>query len=267
VICGSILARSGSLALEGKDGALVPTSPLDRLVRKLESITELTEHERQAVLSLPITTKDFRSDEDIVREGDRPWQCCLLVEGFLCRYKILPDGQRQIQSFHVPGDVPDLQSLHIPVMDHGLATVSPSKAALIPHDAIRDLTHAHPNVADKLWRDTLVDAAIFREWITNVGSREAPARIAHLLCEIFLKLQAVGLTKGNSFDFPITQSEIGDATGLSTVHVNRSIQKLRAEGLIVLEKARCTIEDWKGLKETAMFDPTYLSLKVEADAA
>ena len=145
-------------------------------------------------------------------------------------------------------------------MDHGLAAVSPSKAGLIPHDATRDLTHAHPNVANKLWRDTLIDAAIFREWITNVGSREAPGRIAHLLCEIFLKLQAVGLTKGNSFDFPITQSEIADATGLSTVHVNRSVQKLRRERLIVLEKGRCTITDWEGLKEPAMFDPTYLHL-------
>jgi CRP-like cAMP-binding protein len=231
-----------------EDGALVTTSPLDRLVRKLESITHLSEGEKHAVLNLPITIRDFRPDEDIVREGDRPWQCCLLVEGFLCRYKLLPDGQRQILSFHVPGDVPDLQSLHIPRMDHGLAAVSPSKAGLIPHDAIRDLTDAHPNVANKLWRDTLIDAAIFREWITNVGSREAPGRIAHLLCEIFLKLQAVGLTKGTSFDFPITQSEIGDATGLSTVHVNRSVQKLRAEGLIVLEKGRCTITDWGSTK-------------------
>jgi CRP-like cAMP-binding protein len=241
--------------------------PLDQLVRKLESISNLTEDERRAVLGLPITIRDFRADEDIVRDGDRPWQCCLLVEGFLCRYKTLPDGNRQIHSFHVPGDIPDLQSLHIPVMDHSLAAVAPSKAALIPHDAIRDLTHAHPNIADKFWRDTLVDGAIFREWITNVGSREASSRIAHLLCEIFIKLQAVGLTKGNTFDFPITQSEIGDATGLSTVHVNRSIQKLRAERLIVLEKGRCTITDWKGLKEAAMFDPTYLSLKAEGEAA
>jgi CRP-like cAMP-binding protein len=129
------------------------------------------------------------------------------------------------------------------------------------------LTDAHPNVANKLWRDTLIDAAIFREWITNVGSREAPSRIAHLLCEIFVKLQAVGLTKGNSFDFPITQSEIADATGLSTVHVNRSVQKLRRERLIALEKGRCTITDWEGLKRTGMFDASYLSLKVEAEAA
>jgi CRP-like cAMP-binding protein len=239
----------------------VTESPLDRLVRKLESITHLSEGEKQAVLGLPITIRDFRPDVDIVREGDRPWQCCLLVEGFLCRYKLLPDGQRQILSFHVPGDVPDLQSLHIPRMDHGLAAVSQSKAALIPHDAIRDLIHAHPRIADKLWRDALIDAAIFREWIVNVGSREAPARIAHLLCETFLKLQAVGLTQGNSFDFPITQSKIGDATGLSTVHVNRSVQKLRVEGLIVLEKGRCTITDWEGLKEAAMFEPSYLNLK------
>ena len=242
-------------------------SPLQKLIRKLESITQLTPDEKQAVLSLPATIKELHPDQDVVREGDRPWQCCLVLEGFLCRYKQLPDGTRQIHSFHVPGDIPDLQSLHLSVMDHNLAAISASKVAFIPHDPLRDLTHAYPLLADKLWRDTLVDAAIFREWIVNVGSREAASRIAHVICETFLKLKAVGLTSGNSFDFPITQSELGDATGLSTVHVNRSVQKLRSEGLIILQKGRCTIENWESLKELALFDPTYLHLTGTSEAA
>jgi CRP-like cAMP-binding protein len=233
-------------------------SPLDRLVRKLESNSGLTDDEKQAVLGLPITVKELGADQDVVREGDRPSQSCLVLQGFLFLYKMLPDGGRQILSFHVPGDIPDLQSLHLRVMDHGLATATQSSVGFIPHDALRAICYAHPMLADKFWRDTLIDAAVFREWIVNVGSREAASRIAHILCEVFLKLQAVGLTSGNSFAFPITQSEIGDATGLSTVHVNRSIQKLRSDNLILLEKGRCTIWDWEGLKGVAAFDPTYL---------
>jgi CRP-like cAMP-binding protein len=236
-------------------------SALDRLVLRLDAIGSLSENERQALRKLPVTIRDLRADEDIVREGDRPWQSCLLLDGFLQRYKMLPDGTRQIMSFHVPGDVPDLESLHLQVMDHSLATLTPSKVGLISHDPLRELTRAYPHVADLFWRATLIDAAIFREWIVKVGSRDAPSRIAHLICELYLRLKVVGLTKAMSFEAPITQSEIGEATGLSTVHVNRSIQKLRADGLITLNKSHCTIDDWDGLRELAGFDPTYLHQK------
>jgi len=244
-------------------------SPLDRLVRKLESITSapLSEQMAKAVLNLPVSVRELRADQDIVRQGDRPSQCCLVVEGFLCRYKVLQDGTRQILSFHVPGDIPDLQSLHIDVMDHSLASNFASTVALISHDALKDLCRAQPRIADVFWRDTLIDAAIFREWIVNVGTREAYGRIAHLICEVFMKLRAVGLANGNSFNLPLTQSEIGDATGLSTVHVNRTIMELRADGLITLEKGHCTINNLKGLNEAAMFDPTYLHLKGTSKAA
>jgi CRP-like cAMP-binding protein len=163
----------------------------------------------------------------------------------------------------VPGDIPDLLSLHIDVMDHSLATMVPSKVAFIPHDALGRLIDQNSRIANAFWRDTLIDAATFREWIVSLGSRDAYSRIAHLICEVFLKLKAVGLTNGNSFDFPITQGEIADAVGLSTVHVNRSIMELRKDGLIILEKGRCTIPDLKRLEEAAMFDPTYLHLTGE----
>jgi CRP-like cAMP-binding protein len=241
--------------------------PHRALIRKLESTTVLSEDDRAAILALPATVKEFAADQDIVCEGTRPSQCCLLVEGFLCRYKMTPDGKRQIISFHVSGDIPDLQSLHIDVMDHSLATMVASKVALIPHEAVRELTHGQPRIADAFWRDTLIDASTFREWIVNVGSREAYTRIAHLLCEIFMKFRAVGIVSGNSFTLPLTQAEIGDATGLSTVHVNRSLMQLRGDSLITLERNLCTIPDFRRLEEAAMFDPLYLHLKNAAPAA
>jgi CRP-like cAMP-binding protein len=239
----------------------MPHESLHRLIKKLESVTTLSEDERKSLLELPVKVTALGADEDIVREGDKPSQCCLLVEGFLCRYKILPNGNRAILAFYVPGEIPDVHSLHIDVMDDSLGTVAPSKVAFIAHDAMKQLIRQHPGIGDAFWRDTLIDAAIFREWIVNVGSREAYSRIAHLLCEIFLKLKAVGLTEGNSFDFPITQSKLAEATGLSTVHVNRSVQALRADGVIELERRRCTILNLERLKEAAMFDPTYLHLR------
>jgi CRP-like cAMP-binding protein len=245
----------------------VTVSPLHPLVQKLTSIATLSNEEEEAIRALPLTVKEIRADQDVVRDGDRPTQSCVVVEGFLCRYKQLPDGTRQIHSVHVPGDIPDLQSLHLKVMDHGLSALTPSKVALVPHDAIRKLTREQPRLADALWRDTLVDAAIFREWIVNVGAREAYARIAHLFCEIFLKLRVVGLTEGYTFQLPITQAELADATGLSTVHVNRSVMQMRANGLIRWEKGQCTIENWQGLKRDALFDPTYLHLGASAAAA
>jgi len=241
----------------------MPHQALNPLIRRLETIASLSEDEKKAILALPARVADLRADADIVREGDRPSQCCLLVEGFLCRYKSLADGKRQIMAFYVPGDIPDLLSLHIDVMDHSLATVVPSKVAFIPHDALGRLIDQNTRIANAFWRETLIDAATFREWIVNVGSRDAYSRIAHLICEVFLKLKVVGLTNGNSFGFPITQGEIGDATGLSTVHVNRSIQKLRSEGLIILEKGRCTIPDLPRLEEAARFDPLYLHVRNE----
>jgi CRP-like cAMP-binding protein len=148
-------------------------------------------------------------------------------------------------------------------MDHSLATIVPSRVAYIPHHALGRLIDQNPGIARAFWRDTLIDASMFREWIVNLGSRDAYTRIGHLICEVFMKLKAVGLTNENSFDFPITQGEIGEATGLSTVHVNRSIMELRKDDLIVLEKGRCTILDLKRLQEAAMFDPTYLHLTGE----
>jgi CRP-like cAMP-binding protein len=240
---------------------------LDPLLRKLESVGILSSEERAAILDLPVTVRQMRADHDIVRDRDRPTQCCLVIDGWLCRYKILENGTRQIFSFHMAGDIPDLQSLHLKVMDHNLGSLVPSTVAFIQHDSVRTLYRTYPHLCQILWRDTLIDAAIFREWIVGIGRRDAPSRIAHLFCELFVKMRAVGLTRGNICDFPITQSVIGDALGLSTVHVNRSLMELRGRGLIRLEKHTLTILKWEELQEEGGFDPLYLHLDVPVEVA
>jgi CRP-like cAMP-binding protein len=230
------------------------------LVRKLESIARLSAEERAAILRLPLTLRTLPADQDIVREGDAPTESCLVVEGFACRYNLTPQGKRQIHSFHIAGDIPDLQSLHIDVMDHSLCTLVPSKLAFIQHSDLRALMRSYPRVGDLFWRDTLIDAAIFRQWIIGIGRRDARAQVAHLLCELLVRLRAVSMVQDNAFKLPVTQAELGDALGLSTVHVNRTLQELRGERLIELHGSALTVLDWDGLQEVGEFDATYLHL-------
>jgi CRP-like cAMP-binding protein len=233
----------------------------ERLLRKLESIVDLSAEDRQGLLALPITVKSLDADRDIVRERDRPTECALVLEGFVCRYKLIADGKRQITGFYLPGDIPDLQSLYVEVMDHSLGTLTATRVALFPHDSIRSLLRRHPSLAEAFWRDTLIDAAMFREWMIGLGRRDAYARIAHLFCELFVRHRAVRLTNGDGFDLHATQAELGDALGLSTVHVNRVLQDLRKDGLIALRGKRLTILKWDELKRAGEFDPLYLHLK------
>jgi CRP-like cAMP-binding protein len=237
------------------------SSDLIPLVRKLESITQLTSEERQALESLPAAIRLMQPRQDIVRDKDRPGHCCLILSGWAYRYKLLSEGKRQILSLHIPGDLPDLQSLHLHVMDHNLATLTACRLALIPHEAFHDLTNRFPGLGAAMWRDTLVDAAIFREWMTGIGRRTAFGRIAHLFCEMYLKLHAVGLATSHRCELPFTQVDIGDALGLSNVHVNRVLQEMRGKGLITLQGSRLVIVDWGALSEAGEFDPTYLHLR------
>ncbi len=267
----SLLAIAMHLPTHPEPSALTSSPDLrpehDALIRKLRSISPLAEHEMRRLRGLPLAIRDIDADQDIVREGDRPSECCLLIEGFTCRYKMTEEGKRQIFSFHTPGDIPDLQSLHLKVMDHSLKTITPCRVAFVPHESITELTRECPRIGDVLWRDTLIDAALFREWMIGIGRRSAYTRIAHLLCEIFVRLRAVGLADGYECAFPITQTEIGDALGLSTVHVNRSLQELRSDGLIELRRGVLAILDWEGFKTAGEFDSTYLHLQGEADGA
>jgi CRP-like cAMP-binding protein len=236
------------------------------MIRKLESIARLADEERQALQDLPVQVTVLKGDQDIVRIGDRPSQSCFLVEGYTCVYKLTTEGKRQIMALHVAGDIPDLQSLHLKVMDNSIATMSQCTVGFIQHEDLRRICDRYPRITAAFWRETLVDASIFREWLLNVGRRETYSRIAHLMCELLVRLKTVGLAEDHTFDLPITQSELADAIGTSNVHVNRVLQELRANGLIRTTGTRVRIPDWKSLKEAGEFDPLYLHLK-ENDAA
>jgi CRP-like cAMP-binding protein len=244
----------------------VPLHPLDMLVRKLESIASLSHEERQAIQGLPAKIRTLPRGQDIVRDGDQPSQCCLVLDGWMARYKDISEGRRQILSFYIPGDVPDLQSLHLAVMDHSLCAMSVSTVALIPHENLRMLITRFPNLAAALWRETLIDAAVFRTWMVGMGQRSARERMAHLFCEMYVKLHAVGLADHHRVDWPVTQIDMAYALGLSNVHVNRALQDLRGRGLITLDKRTLTILNWGALCEVAEFDPVYLHLEKRAAA-
>lgn len=236
----------------------------EQLVRRLQAIHVLQTEDVAALADLPLRFKDVPQNNDLVREGDQPSESCLIVEGFACRYKILREGQRQIFSFHIPGDLPDLQSLHIETMDHNLGAITPCRVAYIPHASLSHAMQTRPNLASAFWRDTLVDAAVFREWLAGVGRRSAYQRIAHLICEVFTRLSSVGLAEGSEFTMPTTQVEIADSLGLSNVHVNRTLQRLRAQRLIITRGTNWVISDWDALRLAGEFDAAYLHLKSRA---
>ena len=208
------------------------TASLELLVRKVETIGSLSDGEREAVLRLPATTKQLRAHEDIVRDGDQPSVVTVILDGIVARYKYAPEGNRQIFSFHVPGDMPDAMSLFMERMDHHLSTMTETMIATIPHAAMFELFRQHQNLAYLFWRGTLIEASIFREWMLGLGQREAYPRTARLLCEILTQMQVAGKAEGYGCPLPLTQADLADATGVSNVHINRTLQALRAEGLI-----------------------------------
>ena len=236
------------------------SSGIEILIRKLEASCTLSDREKAAIAHLPVEMRELTAGHDIVRIGDRPAHCCLLLDGFAYRYKYVGQGLRQILSFHIPGDMPDLLSLHLPVMDHSLGTIGASNVGFIAHDSIHRLIKDHPRIGAALWRETLIDGSIFREWLAAVGRRNAHSRIAHLLCEIVTRMEVVELAPDKCVQTPITQSAIADALGLTAVHVNRVAQELRGEGLITWRGRSLRINDWDRLAAIGEFDPAYLHL-------
>ena len=237
-----------------------PEKTLAPMLRKLELWGPIPEADRQAVLALPHTLEDVSANKYVVREGDRATHSCLLVEGFAYRHKILVDGSRSISAVHMRGDLVDLQNSLLRVADHNVQTLTQARLAFIPREEMRRLSIEHPAVGMALWYDTLVDASIFREWIANVARRDAGGRISHLLCEFGLRLESVGLGDRFSYQLPMTQEQLADATGLTPVHVNRTLMDLEAHSLIERTRKYVTIADWKRLQKRAGFVETYLHL-------
>jgi len=191
---------------------------IEPLLKRLRISTTLNEEDEQAIRNLPITVKRVGGGDRIVSYGDRPSSCCLVVDGFVLRSKVVGGGNRQILAFHQPGDIPDLQSLYLNVMDHDVSALGDALLGFIPHSSLDNLIRRRPNVTKALWRDTLTDAAIFREWICNVGQRPAASRLAHLVIEIYTRLKAIGRAEGLTFAFPATQALFAEAIGTSSVH-------------------------------------------------
>ena len=231
---------------------------LAALLERLTVVSGLEEEDVEALRALPIAIRRVEAGHSIVRDGDRPKECCLLVEGFCIRAKTTSRGQRQILSIHIPGEIPDLQSLHLHVLDHDLITLTGSTLGFISHTALRAMNRARPRVGELLWRDTLIDAAMFREWIVNVGQRPAPQRLAHIIVELRDRLAVIGRVAGHAFEMPLTQEQLGEAMGITSVHANRVLKQLREDNIIDFHRGRVTIRDERKLQELADFDRRYL---------
>jgi len=230
------------------------------MLRKFELRAPLDDLDRQAFLALPFHLRTVEPNVYIIREGDRPDRSCVVVDGFAFRQKVTETGSRQIISIHMPGDYVDIEGALLNIADHSLQALTRCEMAFIPRDAVRDLILSHPKVAMAMCIDTLIDASIFREWVVNVGQREGPARVGHLLCEFGRRLEIAGLGSPQGYQLPMTQEQLGDATGLTPVHVNRVLKKLSDEGFISRTKRNVTIPNWERLRSVAGFNETYLHL-------
>lgn len=236
----------------------------DRLIRKLETISTLTAKEKQAIRALPYIAREFPADQDIISIGSTAMECCVIIQGWACRYRTTLEGKRQIMAFHLPGDMPDQQSVYLRRMDHSIAALTPITVAFIHHRNVQELVERHDGIASAFWRDALVDAAIFREWLVNLGRRTAHQRVAHVLCEMATKARVVGLNDGDTYPWPVTQNELADALGLTDVHVNRVVADLKRDGLLTFKRGSFVAHDWERLKTLGQFDPLYLHLNSQA---
>lgn len=231
------------------------------LVRKLRTRDELTSEEEEVLRASISEVRVQPAGSTVVQAGVPLTECTLLLEGVIARYKDLADGQRQIMELHLPGDFLDLHSFLLKRLDHQVGAMTPVRVAMVPHEAILRISESHPHLTRMLWLLTLLDAAIHRERILSVGRRSAVSRVAHLLCELYVRLGVVGLAGDLCFPLPLKQSDLGDATGLTSVHVNRMLKELRDDGLLTFRGRTVVIHDWKALQQVAEFSPAYLYLE------
>jgi CRP-like cAMP-binding protein len=234
---------------------------LDKLLLKLRARDQVSEEEEQALRASVTDFREVGANRVITRSGVSLSESLLLVSGIVCRYKDLADGQRQIMELHVAGDFVDLHGFLLKRLEHHVGALTPVRLAVVPHDELRGITEEHPHLARMLWFSTLLDSAIHRERILSVGRRSAISRIAHLMCELYVRLEIVGLAGENRFELPITQADIADANGLTSVHVNRMLKQLRDQELLTYRGGEVVIHDWDRLQQVGEFTPSYLFLE------
>ena len=234
------------------------------LIAKLEQFTKLSSQDKAALAHVTNEpSRQLQSGQDLIREGENPETVKLVLEGWACRYKQLEDGRRQIISFFLPGDLCDTHVYVLREMDHSIGALTPLSYVEIDRQKLEAATSEHARLAHALWWDTLVTAAVQREWTVNLGQRDAAERLGHLFCELFLRLRSISLTEGDSCPLPITQNDLGDAMGVTSVHINRSLQELRGNGLVELKSRRLTIPNLPALQAYSLFNPNYLHLDHE----
>ena len=239
-------------------------SALAPLAAKLARLSPLSAADRAAFLAMPHKVQTVPSGEYLVRDGDAAEHVAGLLSGFAYRHKLTGEGSRQIVSLHMRGDFVDLQNSLLDCADDNVQALTEAEVAFFPSQAVQALALARPAIGKALWIDTLIDASIFREWVLNVGRRDSLTRIAHLLCELSLRLQAAGLCDGHCYTLPMTQEQIADATGLTSVHVNRVLKQLGDQKLIRREGRSLTIDNWDRMTATGDFNRRYLHAVGEA---
>ena len=240
---------------------MTSTQPLDLLAREISLHSDLSDADRRAVLGLPHRVRALDAHSYIIREGDEPSNCCVLVEGYAIRQKVTGTGARQILAVCIPGDAVDLQNTFLTVSDHGVQMLTRGIVADIPRQALQELALSRPAVATGVMQMTLIEASILREWVVNVGRRDARERIAHVLCEVAVRLQERGLNGEHGFELPMTQEQLADTTGLTPVHVNRVLKALEADGLISRSRRLIRFTDWRALQDAGDFSRRYLHIR------
>ncbi|PWE54038.1 Crp/Fnr family transcriptional regulator [Metarhizobium album] len=236
---------------------------IDALISNLQARDAISVEEEQITRSLFKQEVRFSAGEDVVRQGSRPGISTLLLNGLAARYKLLEDGKRQITGLHIGGDFVDLHAFLLKHMDHGVLALTDCEVMVAPHRSLQTVTESQPHLTRMFWLLTLIDGSIHREWITAMGRREVKAHMAHLICEMFYRYRAVGLAQGTTFRFPITQATLADVLGVSTVHVNKTLQALRADNFVIWRDGVIQISNLEELEQLAQFDPTYLHFNRE----
>ncbi|WP_368039522.1 Crp/Fnr family transcriptional regulator [Sphingomonas sp. ID1715] len=234
---------------------------IDRLLAKLRRRDEISAEEEEALRDAVTETAELRADVTFIRRGQRLHQSTLLLSGLMCRYKDLRNGERQVTELHVAGDFADLHSFTLKTLDHELMTLTPCTIGLVPHEKLTRITERFPHLTRVLWFQTNLDAAIHREWEVSLGRRDAAARLAHLFCELQVRLEIVGMAEADGYDLALTQTDLSECVGITPVHVNRSLKLLREDGLAEFRERRVTLLDRAGLERAAEFDPGYLYLE------
>jgi CRP-like cAMP-binding protein len=236
-------------------------SAQETLIRHLKEHSRLSEQDVQEICGLTSSVRDYAPNADIIRQGDDPEAAALVVSGMVARYHLLTAGGRQYLSFHMTGDLPDAQGLFIDRMDHALCAAGPAAIAFLPHQELLQAFKRRPPFAFAVWRETLLDAAIFREAITNNSARPMRTRMAHLFCELYYRARVARLNRGNKLSLPITLGQLGEALGMAIATVNRSLQELRASGAMEFLDGELSVLKWRELQKIGDFSPDYLHQK------